>query len=582
MRKNPALSALLALILLLPVIAISGQAAKKKASRTTPAIPQEPPGEKSFRPDFRDQEIQDFLKAMSAIIGKNFVTDDRVKGKITVISPRKIPVSQAEYYLRSVLMIRGFGLIEEGENLVRVVPIKDAIAGGAIITLGREPLSDADIKEDRVTTHVMPLLGSKPSRMAAILKRLTGPNTEIVDFDEAEMVVITGSIYEVNRLVRIVNMIDFPSKKEEETDEEEQTSVGNVHIYRLENMLAENVETTLKKVSIPVEMPDQKKDGQGQQTNPAQVPRKNIDVVAHKESNSIIYVGNKEEYELVRGLIRRIDLPRDQVLLEVLIVEVAADDANSFGIDWRIGKGGSAQFNTGLAAESGMINKKGDITGINTLLGFSLGLIESTTTDILALMNANIKKDNFAIISAPQVLTLDNQEAEINVGEDVPVITGNRLAGAAEQTVQTFSYEYRPTGVKLKFTPQINKNRMVTLNLFQEVKSISGATQDALSNPKFSKRDIKTVVRVQDSQTIVIGGLVSTDRNRNVRKIPVLGDIPLIGYLFKRTSLSMKKTNLLVFITPHILTNRRIADKVTQDLQKEQQTEFIRRERGER
>ncbi|MDW8307650.1 MAG: secretin N-terminal domain-containing protein, partial [Leptospiraceae bacterium] len=524
-------------------------------------------------PDFRDQEIQDFLKAMSAIIGKNFVTDDRVKGKITVISPRRIPISEAEYYLRSVLMVRGFGLIEEGPNLVRVVPVRDAIAGSPWIALGREPLSAEEIKEDKVITHIVPLIGSKPSRMAPVLKRLTGPNTDIVDFDESEMIVITGSVYEVNRLVRIVGMIDIARKKEEK--EEEPTSLGNVHIYRLEHMQAENVEQTLRKVSIPVEM--EKKDAQQQ----GQIQRKNIDIVAHKETNTLIFVGTREEYELVRGLIKRIDLPRDQVLLEVLIVEVAADDANSFGIDWRVGRGATAQFNTGLAAEGNLINNKGEITGINTLLGFSLTVIDRTVTDILGLINANIRRENFAIISAPQVLTLDNQEAEINVGEDIPIITGSRLAGAADQTVQTFQYEYRPVGVKLKFTPQINKNKMVTLNLYQEVKAISGATQDALANPKFSKRDIKTVVRVEDGQTIVIGGLVSTDKTRNVRKIPILGDIPLLGYLFKRTSLTLKKTNLLVFITPHILTSRKVADKVTEDLKKDQQREFLQRERGE-
>lgn len=533
------------------------------------------PQEKTFRPDFRDQEIQDFLKAMSAIIGKNFVTDDRVRGKITVISPKRIPVTEAEYYLRSVLMVRGFGLIEEGPNLVRVVPVKDAIAGTNYIAFGREPIPAEELKEDKVITHVVPLIGSKPSRMAPVLKRLTGANTDIVDFDESEMIVITGSVYEVNRLVRIVNMIDLPQKKEQK--EEEPTSLGNVHIYRLEHMQAENVEQTLRKVSIPVET--EKKEGQGQQQQ--QVQRKNIDIVAHKETNTLIFVGTKEEYDLVKGLIKRIDLPRDQVLLEVLIVEVAADDANSFGLDWRIGNKGAAQFNTGLAAEGNLIDQKGQVTGINTLLGFSLTIIDRTITDVLALINANIRRENFAIISAPQVLTLDNQEAEINVGEDVPIITGSRLAGASDQTVQTFQYEYRPVGVKLKFTPQINKNRMVTLNLYQEVKAISGATQDALANPKFSKRDIKTVVRVEDGQTIVIGGLVSTDKNRNVRKIPILGDIPLIGYLFKRTSLTLKKTNLLVFITPHILSNRKVADKVTEDLKRDQQVEFLRRERGE-
>jgi general secretion pathway protein D len=192
--------------------------------------------------------------------------------------------------------------------------------------------------------------------------------------------------------------------------------------------------------------------------------------------------------------------------------------------------------------------------------------------NIIGILNAQVGKSNFVVVSAPQVLTLDNQEAEINVGQDVPV----RVNSFTNVTgTQSNSFEYRPVGIKLKFTPQVNKNRMVTINLFQEVKSLIPSS-DPTANPTIAKKDIKTFVRVQDGQTIVIGGLVSNDRTATISKVPILGELPLIGFIFRRTETITKRRNLMVFITPHILTNRAIADKVTEDLHQDQIKEYKR------
>jgi general secretion pathway protein D len=317
---------------------------------------------------------------------------------------------------------------------------------------------------------------------------------------------------------------------------------------------------------------------------PGTMPSK-IDIVGHKETNSMIYVGNEDEFLTVKKLIENLDQPRDQVLLEMLIVEVAANKTNDFGIDWRIGgaKGIGAQLNTNVASTSGLLGTNDNgapviarpDTNLNTLQGFSLGFL-SRGIGLAGILSANIGSSNFVILSAPQVLTLDNQEAEINVGEDVPVVTGQRSSGAGDQTVNINNYEYKPVGVKVKFTPQISNNEMVTLDIYQEIKSIAGYTADATKNPTFTKRDIKTAIRVADGQTIVIGGLISNNKTQTVTKIPVLGDIPILGFLFKRQSTIMQRTNLLVFITPHILTNRTLADRVTEEAKKMQLEETKR------
>lgn len=541
----------------------------------------------SFRPDFRDQEIQDILKIFSKIIGKNIIADEKVKGKITVISPYKIPRSLAYPYLYSMLAIKGFGIVEENENLIRVVAMKDALAGSPLIYLGREEVKDTGVKSDVPVTQILPVYGGKPSRLSAILKRLTSANTDLVDYDDINMLIITGSLFEVNRLIRVANLIDYqgPPPECDEAKDPDCGKVrieGSVHVYRLENMQAENVEATLKKVQLPVEPVAAPTAAPGGTPAPAvtqaNTQKKPIDVIAHKETNSVIFVGTNDEFELVKSLIKRIDLQRQQVLLEVLIVEVGLDNTNEFGIDWLAGKQGGAQFNsTQIATRSGYINTTTgaiDTSRPSTLPGLTLTFVDDSITNILGILNAHIGRSNFLVVSAPQVLTLDNQEAEINVGEDRPVQV-NAISTAVGGISQSRSFEYRPVGVKLKFTPQVNKNRMVMLNLFQEVKSIT-STDSNSGNPIIGKKDIKTFVRVQDGQTIVIGGLVSNDRRTDMKKVPILGDLPLLGYLFRRQGTTNKRTNLMVFITPHIVTNRAIADKVTEDVRQNQIKEYKR------
>lgn len=524
---------------------------------------------KSFRADFRDKDIGDFLKAMSAIIGKNIISDDKIKGSITVISPKRIPVDQAEIYLKSVLAVKGYGTIEEKGNILRIVPLKDALAMGQQIYFGREEIGDEIQKNDPVTS-IIPLYQLNSSTVANVLRKLTTSNTIIVNYDEIDAIIMAGGAYEINHLIKIINQIDTPSEGSKHPQKNR-----HVHMHRLKNLEAIEVEKTLNKLTMPqVEARDEdakkvaiKKDKNNDK----------IHVVSHKESNSIIFVGSSQEYQIIKNIIEQLDIERDQILLEVLIVEIEADDDNSFGIDWRVHKG-EAQFNSGLASDGSIIDDNGDLTGVNTLLGFSLGVLKEGSNSVMGMLNANMQKENFAIISAPQVLTLDNQEAEINVGQDIPVRTAQRTSGGGDSLVTVDQYEYRPVGIKLKFTPSISKNKegekLITLKLYQEVKAIAGATSDTTANPRFTKKDIKTVIKTRNRQTIVIGGLVSTDQTESVRKIPLLGDIPVLGYLFKRTSTVMTKTNLLVFITPHILTSREVADKVTKESLESQSENF--------
>ncbi|WP_108959266.1 type II secretion system secretin GspD [Leptospira ellinghausenii] len=545
----------------------------------------------SFTADWRDTELKDFLMGMSAIIKKNILIDDAVKGKkITIISQKRVRIEDAYGFMKSVLETQGFGLIEEND-LIKVVKIKDALAKSQIVRIGKEPVSESEVALNKTITQIVPLEFSNAIELEPILKRVTSPDTDIIIPKNQNTLIFSGSTADINKLLKLVDNLDVRADGPGSI-----SSAGDIHIYTLEYNEAEKLAAILVKLDMPdapvapTQGPPGEAGPDGKQQPPPQptpqapkVPGKQdkIKAVAHKESNSLIVTATPQEWEEIKKIIKILDTPRKQVLLEVLIVELSSTDLNDFGIDWRYQELAYGQFNTGLAAQGGVIDKNGRPTNVNTLSGFSLGFIRRGGQQIIGILNANSTNENFNVLSAPQILTLDNQEAEINVGQDVPVRTQNRNAGlGGDNAVTVANFEYRPTGIKLKFTPHINKNNRITLDLYQEIKNVAGISSEATGgNPTFNKRDIKTTIVVDNIQTIVIGGLLSNDKQKKVQKIPILGEIPLLGTLFRRTTNQNRKTNLMVFLTPHILDDRDKSDRMTIQKKNEQERMVDEREK---
>ena len=193
--------------------------------------------------------------------------------------------------------------------------------------------------------------------------------------------------------------------------------------------------------------------------------------------------------------------------------------------------------------------------------GMQLGYLSDSSILGFALLNATGSKSNINILSTPQILTIDNHEAELNVGEEIPVVTNTRIS---ESGTQFNTFDYKSVGVKLKITPHITKGGRITLDLYQEINTVLGDTTDTQVPPKLGKRDFKTKVTILDGKTIVIGGLIKNNKIVSETKVPILGDIPLLGWFFKHKSVSYSKSNLLVFITPHIVTKQAKIEKITE------------------
>jgi general secretion pathway protein D len=318
-------------------------------------------------------------------------------------------------------------------------------------------------------------------------------------------------------------------------------------------------------------------------------------IQAYPPTNSIIISAPENVYRSLRTVIDNLDQRRLQVYVEALIVEVSTGLAQEFGVQWQgasnIGGGqtvvGGTNFNTGVASGLGtnIIGAAANFPG-SLGPGLNLGLIEGTLripgTNIevlnLQVLARALEGDSGAnVLSTPNVLTLDNEEAKIIVGQNVPFITGayTPTSGSATNPFQTI--ERKDIGLTLRVTPQVSEAGAVKLKIFQEVSSV---TRDALlvrsADIITNKRSLESTVLVDNGQIVVLGGLIQDDQQASVDKVPILGDIPYIGSLFKYETRNRKRTNLMVFLRPVVLKDDKAAASLTAD-----RYEYIRNLQGE-
>jgi general secretion pathway protein D len=353
---------------------------------------------------------------------------------------------------------------------------------------------------------------------------------------------------DTGKIKEIVSLLDKPVPRGE----------GDIHVYYLQNANAEDLAKVL--MALPSE------EAKGKEKAQVPVISKEVQIVADKATNSLVITAKKQDYLVLEDIIKKLDIPRSMVYIEALIMEVNVDKEFRLGVEWL----GMEDFSYGdrkggVFGGSGGSESYANLTRVASGAapsGFSLGVIGETITigdvtfpNLGAILQAYQQDSDVHIISTPQILTTDNEEAEIKVGENVPYLTKE---ATGDQTYQT--YEYRDVGVTLKITPQINQERFVRLKLFQEVINLKKGTEEY--RPTTLKRSAETTVIVKDENTLVIGGIIGETVERTTYKIPCLGDIPGLRWLFGSLSRTRNKTNLFVFLTPHIIENPREANEI--------------------
>jgi len=562
----------------------------------------------SVQVNFEDVDIKDFTKVVSQAVGKDIIVPPNLKGKITVISPKPIPKRELFNLYVAALDELGYQVVDYG-RYVKIVRNRHAARESTAIAKGRLDGGDRVLTYVYLPHHlnVLNLQGlvrnmlsdigrvsfvrdanaivvtdkeKNLHRLMVILNRLdrtpvklqiatfTLKNANAKDavkvlsaildrgfaFDIARTVPIPGRDYyhfAVDDRTNTIFLVGTPAVIERvktllpHIDTPVSVKSGDIHIVKLKYAFADDTAKVLDSLFKGV---NGKKYGL---TGP-------VKVVADKGSNSLIILASPQDFSVVKDVISGIDVKRPQVFVEVQIVEMSMDKLLQMGVEWKfLSRGNYVPFGGSLY---GNLPLQPGYPSASPGLLLGIAKWRNGTPDIGLLLNAYAKEGGVNVIATPQILTLDNEEAEINISKVIPYSTGLKYDANNNPVI---SYDYKDVGIVLKITPHITSSGEVRLKVYEKVEDVVGYANADQTAPITSKREAKTTVDVQDGQTLVIGGLIKSKKLTTIEKVPILGNIPIVGNLFKKTGHQIEKTNLLVFITPHVVRNLQEENSLT-------------------
>jgi len=632
-------------------------------------------GEAMITMDFQDVDLTVLIKFISELTGKNFILDEKIKGKkVTVISPTKISKDEAYKVFESILEIKGLATVPAG-SVIKIVPTKDAMEKSLRTVVGRERAPDSDM----LITRLVSLEYVDPGEMVKILKPLMSRESKVDAYGPTNTLIITETSSNISRLMRIVKQLDIRADEMEmdvipleyasaesmarqlqdilqtlaastapgaiptatkakrttrrtstrktaasaqgfggkiiaddrtnslivlasetqldeirelihKLDYDTPRAYGNINVYYLEYANAEDTATVLSDLVSGARALG--KNGSGNKGTPPGLARTmasfegEVSITADVATNSLILVATPRDYLTLKNVIEKLDIRRKQVYVEAVIMEIQPSVLQDLGVEWRIAaplEGGDDVSKAVLGGTSFGLGADDMIAGATSLAsgaipdtglfpltqagtsGLNLGgifdrvkvgeddagnaiYLPANTLVVHALNQTN--KAN--LLSTPHLIAMDNEEAEIVVGRNVPFITST-----SQTTVSTVQQVQRENvGITLRFTPQITEGDYIQLELYQEISALidSPVGQDVNTvGPTTSERKSTNTVLVRDGQTIIVGGLMEDRIRTTVSKVPWLGDIPVLGWLFRSESDTVEKQNLLIFLTPTII-----------------------------
>lgn len=578
-----------------------------------------------YQLDMRDVELRDFVDTVAKLTQKTIVIDPRVSGKVDIRSHRQL--SQTELYelFLAQLSVNGFTVVDVGNGILKVIPSEGARVEGVELS----NTTSADSGETIVTRLIEVENVDVAKLLPLLRPLINNQSGLIESYGETNVLLVTDRESNVRRILEIIHKVDKSDTQKLEIialknaaaaelqqilsdllqsrsggqeggkraptvsadrrtnsllirgDAQSRAYMKKV-IARLDGDIQSNANIRViylhyAKAKDLVEVLDSVSDTL-QQGEKAEIQRTEggaLRIKAHEETNSVILSGNPVMIRSMEAVIRKLDIRRAQVLVEAIIVELSENRSKELGMQWlfRGGTEGTLPFGTinpssgsssaaslGKAVISGtdtdLLDALAGIQGVSVGVGrFSEGAL-SFSALLLALANDS----DTNVLSTPSLLTLDNEEASILVGQEVPVITGSTAGSNNDNPFQTITRQ--DVGISLKVEPQINEGNAVKLKINQEVSSLSGLTaSDIITN----KRQIETTVLIDDGDVIVLGGLIDDDVQESAAKVPLLGDLPLIGRLFRSDKTKRLKRNLMVFMRPTIIRDGRTLSDISHE-----------------
>ncbi|MBL4796217.1 MAG: type II secretion system secretin GspD [Oleispira sp.] len=573
--------------------------------------------EQNWQVNMKDANISAFIGQIADITGKSFVIDPRVKGKVTVVSTETMNTEAVYELFLSVLQVHGYAAVPAGDVIMVVQQNSVKQKGGDL---------DAKIKKrsQEMVTKVITIKNTPALDLVPILRPLVAKYGHLAGVRSANALIISDHASNISRIEQIIDRLDKSGSEELEVIQLKEAWVGNVVtmlqsldpdkvaqgkgsknrsagsirvvadersnrlIIKGEKTARERIRKLIKQLDKPsyfsgsakvirLKYADSKKlaeliknlmadsTGGGKDTNKA---KGKASVFADEELNALVIRAEPSILKEIIDIVHELDVRRAQVLIEAAIVEVSGDVNEALGIQWAIGDTSAPVAGTNFSNAGNSLNQiAGSIAAGTPSLsnGLTLGGYKSTNGqfDFGMVIQALESQSNTNLLSTPSIMTLDNQEAEIIVGQNVPFITGSTSSSDNSNPFTTITRE--DIGVTLKIKPHIHEGNEVRLEVEVSAESVANTTVQGQADLITNKRQLKTMILVANKETVVLGGLISDDVTETESKVPYLGDIPYLGWFFRSTSSQHIKRNLMIFLRPTIVLEKQTATKLTNE-----------------
>ena len=569
---------------------------------------------KTWTVNIRNADLQAFITQVAEMTGKSFVVDPRVRSRdVTVISRQALSAAEVYELFLSVLQVHGYAAVPAGD-VIKIVNNTTAKQGNLPLTQSRS------VKGEELITRVIPVLNSPVDELVPVLRPLVPQYGHLASVSSANALIISDHADNIRRLEAILALLDNADSQEVEMIPLEHAWAADL-IKMLENLIPERGgkrkdqpssvtlvadERTNRLIvkgdreardrvrSLVMEMDVPQDQGSGVQVirlanadakttaellksfvdgaaapaggaDKAPAAGGQVSIQADESLNALIIRAEPALMNELRNVIAQLDVRRAQILIEAAIVEVGGDNGLNLGFQWAAG-----DPETGV----GGVNFSNFGVSLNDVIGSAIaGQPTTTLGDGVTIgggelgSDGNLRWGGFLqalasskavnLLSTPSITTLDNQEASIIVGQNVPFVTGQSTSASAGVTNPFTTIQREDVGITLKVTPHLAGPNSVRLVLEQEVSAVEGSVTGVnAADIITSKRSINTTVLADNMETVVLGGLIRDDNEKTVRKVPILGSIPVLGILFRSTSTQRVKRNLMVFLRPTIISDR--------------------------
>jgi len=583
--------------------------------------------------NFQGADINALISLVSQVTGRSFIVDPRVKGKVTLVSGAGLPADRLYEIFLSVLEVSNFAAVPSGD-VIKILP-KNLVKQHPTRTDENPGDSDEQI------THIVTLEHASVNELLPILRPLLPPTDHIAPHAGSNTLILTGTAANISRTLSMIERMDKEQRGVEirviYLKYADATKLSQIIGQTLASINTENARSGQPQVSVSVQVDEglnalivQAPENEfpviqalidqldidrpevadthviylkfaqatelvtllsglqqpAQQDETGAVARPEVTIQADEPMNALVIKADIKAFEDIRSVVKQLDIRRAQVFVETIIAEVSVSKEAEIGVDWsgnkRTRDGEDVNFSTGFGDSSG---------------GFQLGYIDRFFTNLSGAIVPNLNvvlsalrgDGNTNIISTPNLLTLNNESAEIVVGQEVPFVTGNFTSTASTTAtnndgnnnntgvVNPFqTIERKDVGLTLRITPQINDGDTIRLEIEQEISSVSPTVVQGAADLITDTRSINATVQVDDQQVIVLGGLIRDDASDTHQWVPFLGKIPVLGALFRKKTKNSAKTNLMVFLRPKIIRTPEDLALLT-----EERYEFIRNEEVE-